>query len=518
MATQAVSKISGYKSRWPLAKETPELDCARLAKNSCASENAAEANTRAPLLHGFLQSLLPRFFFERSSMIVTDILVIFLNVVLLLQLAKLPAISGLFQYSGILFPAPGGAQPFMALSFLFAIIFALLGAAERIDAPHSTFADPNTIVLARCTGWAAISAAGTAYFLHQSNLFPYVVVLAIASFISCLAWRGFFQSAICTPRPRRVVIAGTGALGRALSLRIRNQASYKFLGFADCAALPARNMLGKIDDLPAIALQTFADEIIVAFPQQPEVTAKVIEIARRLNVNVKVAIETFGCDVCETGLEQLSDIVLLPVLEKREPLIQACLKRSADILLSIFALLVTAPLMSVIAAIVKLDSPGPVLYHSLRAGRRGDLFTCYKFRTMACDADQRKDELRTSNERSGPFFKLTNDPRITRSGKFLRRYSLDELPQFWNVLRGEMSLVGPRPHPVDDFQRYEVEHLRRLEAVPGMTGLWQVTARRDPSFQRNMALDLEYIEHGTLWMDVKVLFKTLSVILQGNGV
>ena len=277
-------------------------------------------------------------------------------------------------------------------------------------------------------------------------------------------------------------------------------------------------MLGKIDDLPAIAIQTFADEIIVAFPQQPEVTAKVIEIARRLNVSVKVAIETFGCDVREKGLEQLSDIVLLPVLEKRDPLVQACLKRSADILLSIFALLVTAPLMAVIAAIVKLDSPGLIFYHSLRAGRRGDLFTCYKFRTMACDADQRKDELRTSNERSGPFFKLTNDPRVTRSGKFLRRYSLDELPQFWNVLRGEMSLVGPRPHPVDDFQRYELEHLRRLEAVPGMTGLWQVTARRDPSFQRNMALDLEYIEHGTLWMDVKVLFKTLSVILQGNGV
>jgi lipopolysaccharide/colanic/teichoic acid biosynthesis glycosyltransferase len=136
---------------------------------------------------------------------------------------------------------------------------------------------------------------------------------------------------------------------------------------------------------------------------------------------------------------------------------------------------------------------------------------------MVANADQLKDGLRECNERQGPCFKIENDPRVTGVGRFLRRYSLDELPQLWNVLRGEMSLVGPRPHPLDDFELYRLDHLRRLDVTPGITGLWQVTARRDPSFQRNMALDLEYIEHWSFWMDLRILWKTVFVIFHGSG-
>jgi lipopolysaccharide/colanic/teichoic acid biosynthesis glycosyltransferase len=125
--------------------------------------------------------------------------------------------------------------------------------------------------------------------------------------------------------------------------------------------------------------------------------------------------------------------------------------------------------------------------------------------------------LRNANERNGPFFKMENDPRITRCGRWLRKYSLDELPQLWNVLRGDMSLVGPRPHPVDDFERYTLENLRRLDVKPGITGLWQVTARRDPSFDTNMALDLEYIENWSLRLDLQVLLRTLLVVVEGDG-
>jgi len=121
------------------------------------------------------------------------------------------------------------------------------------------------------------------------------------------------------------------------------------------------------------------------------------------------------------------------------------------------------------------------------------------------------------NQRRGPFFKITDDPRITRIGRFLRRYSLDELPQLWNVLKGEMSLVGPRPHPLDDFSEYAIEHLARLDVVPGMTGLWQVTARRDPSFQAAMNLDVEYIHRWSLRMDLRILLKTAVVVLRGGG-
>jgi len=136
---------------------------------------------------------------------------------------------------------------------------------------------------------------------------------------------------------------------------------------------------------------------------------------------------------------------------------------------------------------------------------------------MGANADALKDNLRRLNERQGATFKIANDPRITRLGRFLRLYSLDELPQLWNVLKGEMSLVGPRPHPLDDYSRYDLEHLRRLDVTPGITGLWQVKARHDPSFERNVALDLQYIENWSVQMDFKILSKTLFAIAGGSG-
>lgn len=193
------------------------------------------------------------------------------------------------------------------------------------------------------------------------------------------------------------------------------------------------------------------------------------------------------------------------------------LKRAADVSLSALLLILTAPLLAAIGLAIRLDSPGPIFYRAQRAGKKGRGFFCCKFRTMVADADQTKDFLRRQNEREGPTFKLTHDPRITCAGRFLCRYSLDELPQLWNVLRGEMSLVGPRPHPLDDIARYAFDHLRRLDVIPGMTGLWQVTARNDPSFQRNLRLDLEYIEHWSLWLDLRILYKTVFAVLEGTG-
>jgi lipopolysaccharide/colanic/teichoic acid biosynthesis glycosyltransferase len=151
------------------------------------------------------------------------------------------------------------------------------------------------------------------------------------------------------------------------------------------------------------------------------------------------------------------------------------MKRIMDLFLSAFALLLLWPLLLVIALIVKLESPGPAIYPSLRAGKNGQTFVCYKFRTKVNGADGLKNSLRYFNERQDPFFKIADDPRVTRLGHFLRNYSLDELPQFWNVLKGDMNLVGPRPHPVDDYVRYRSNDHRRLDVKPGITGPWQVT-------------------------------------------
>ena len=209
--------------------------------------------------------------------------------------------------------------------------------------------------------------------------------------------------------------------------------------------------------------------------------------------------------------------------DKRLPRARAILvtgsfvKRIIDVALSGIALLFLWPLLLVIAMAVRFESPGPIIYRSLRAGKKGQKFACYKFRTMVDGADELKDALRRFNERRDPFFKIADDPRVTRLGRFLRKYSLDELPQFWNVLKGDMSLVGPRPHPVDDYARYRPGDHRRLEVKPGITGLWQVIARTDPSFDTCMKLDLEYMKRWSLSLDFKILMRPFPAVLAGEG-
>lgn len=192
-------------------------------------------------------------------------------------------------------------------------------------------------------------------------------------------------------------------------------------------------------------------------------------------------------------------------------------KRVLDLLLSSAALLALWPLMLLIAIAIKLESRDPAIYASLRVGKRGVPFICYKFRTMVPGANRLRKELHHLNERRGPFFKIANDPRITPLGRFLRKYSLDELPQFWNVLKGDMSLVGPRPHPLEDVAQYSAGHEQRLEVIPGMTGLWQVTARENPSFETCMLLDVSYIRHWSLSLDFKILLQTVPAVLAGEG-
>ena len=176
-----------------------------------------------------------------------------------------------------------------------------------------------------------------------------------------------------------------------------------------------------------------------------------------------------------------------------------------------------APLMLVIALLIRMDSPGPVFYRAARIGRKGRTFTCYKFRTMVANADKMKRGLAHKNERDGILFKISNDPRITKVGARLRKYSLDELPQFFNVLSGDMSLVGPRPPLASEVEKYDLAHLRRLDVLPGMTGLWQVEARQDPSFDSYISLDTAYVENWNLLLDLRILARTVGVVLAGTG-
>ena len=198
---------------------------------------------------------------------------------------------------------------------------------------------------------------------------------------------------------------------------------------------------------------------------------------------------------------------------------QSTLKRPLDIFVSALVLVVFSWMYLIVALLIKMTSKGPVLFRQQRSGLNGRPFTIYKFRTMSVDAEARKHELASRNEMRGPVFKVTNDPRVTPIGRILRRCSLDEFPQFFNVLRGEMSLVGPRPLPVDEVKRFDdFAHRRRLSVKPGLTCLWQISGRNNVvDFKEWVRLDLEYIDNWSLWLDVKIIFQTVPAVLVGVG-
>lgn len=195
----------------------------------------------------------------------------------------------------------------------------------------------------------------------------------------------------------------------------------------------------------------------------------------------------------------------------------ARLKRVLDVTVAIIAIVLTAPIMLITAILIKLESPGPVIFKQVRVGKDGEHFYCYKFRSMYVDAEQRLSELQAKNEADGPVFKMKRDPRVTRVGRVIRKLSIDELPQLFNVLKGEMSLVGPRPALPSEVAKYTYEQLGRLHAIPGITGLQQVSGRSDLDFKRWVELDLQYIAEQSIWKDIEILLRTIPAVLLGRG-
>ena len=216
----------------------------------------------------------------------------------------------------------------------------------------------------------------------------------------------------------------------------------------------------------------------------------------------------------------LSDNVGLPLLEVGYPRLdntQRALKRALDVAGSLCGLLVLSPLLLAVALLIKLTSPGPVFFLQKRVGADEKVFLCYKFRSMYMDAEARQAELEARNEAEGAVFKIKDDPRVTPVGRFIRRWSIDELPQLINVLTGEMSLVGPRPLPLRDFEKMGEAHKKRLAAIPGITGYWQISGRSDLSFEEMVRLDLYYIENWSLSLDVKIILKTVGAVFRHEG-
>ncbi|HEY2544757.1 MAG TPA: sugar transferase [Candidatus Acidoferrum sp.] len=379
--------------------------------------------------------------------------------------------------------------------------------------------------VARAVGFATALLA--LFIFTSGNKDISRLVVAGAGALSALAlagWRYAKRNYVLRRAQRgegvsRVLIVGAGKLGRAFAawLEENRQLGYQVCGFLDSHPNGDERVLGSVRDLRTVALGQFADQLFITLPADREMVKEIFLEARRLRLGLNVVPDLYDGLGWRAPIETIGGFPVIELHGEPIPVLGLAVKCGIDLFGAAAMLLLTAPLLALAAMWIRCDSPGPVFYAAMRVGKKGKKFLCYKLRTMVEEADAQKDTLRKTNERNGPFFKMENDPRVTRSGRWLRKFSIDELPQLFNVLRGDMSLVGPRPHPVDDFERYTIEHLRRLDVKPGVTGLWQVTARRDPSFDTNMVLDLEYIENWSLCLDLKILLKTLPAVLQGEG-
>jgi exopolysaccharide biosynthesis polyprenyl glycosylphosphotransferase len=394
--------------------------------------------------------------------------------------------------------------------------FLIFSIEENLYSQQKTTIAENGAAI-RAVGWATLFASFSLSWSQAHSSAVPVVSLSLGSLFVLIAARRLRRAL----RPahhntRNVLIIGSGTKAKQISDAIHHDPSSLRLVKGYVAENHIRNIYGPAM-LSRIAREEFVDEVIIA-STDPEVARIAIQEACRNKLDVKIAPEICTPYAHEIAFDTVGDIPLLRIHDHRSPEYGLAFKRCLDVVFSLYGLMVVSPLLVFIAATIKLDSSGPVFYRATRAGRKGRQFRCYKFRTMIAEADAVKDNLRTKNEREGAFFKIENDPRVTRIGRFLRKYSVDEIPQLWNVLLGDMSLVGPRPHPADDVSLYKIQHLQRLDFVPGITGLWQVTARRDPSFERSVALDVEYIKNWNLWLDLRILCKTICAVLEGSGV
>jgi exopolysaccharide biosynthesis polyprenyl glycosylphosphotransferase len=315
---------------------------------------------------------------------------------------------------------------------------------------------------------------------------------------------------------RRTLIIGAGQTGKQVAEYLEEHVllGYTVKGFLDDRFLTDPAVLGPLSQFSRVVRSEFIDEVFIADTLNSEVIQRLTDEAEECGVDVKVV-----PDICQyaTSWQCVGDLPVMVIRSEPIPKIGLLLKRMLDVISAALLLFILLPILLAIAILIRVDSPGPAIYKAWRVGKKGCRFKCFKFRTMSVDADKIKHQLRSLNERAGPTFKISDDPRITRIGKWLRKYSLDELPQLVNVLRGEMSLIGPRPHPLDDYNQYQLEHRLRLRVTPGLTGLWQITARLDPSFERNMALDLEYIRNWSVWLDLTILARTVPAVLRGEG-
>jgi len=434
-----------------------------------------------------------------------------------LVLASLDAAALVLGLLGALRLPGVGAERVVALAPLLVGVWVVIFAAFRLYDRAPVRRNPGAFIGASFC-WAGLALAGAAVY-PGSGLGPAVVLVAAAlALLAASVLRLLFERGVARVYRRGlgqtpVLVAGREADRRRV-LRAMAPGAYVLAGEVDLG--------GGAADLAALrsALESTGARVVVLAGAErlpDDELLRLLHSVRLRGVPLRVVP---GALALMRGRTILSEGMGMPLLDVRYPQLdnhQRALKRALDVVVSAAGLLLLAPVFLVLALAVRLDSPGPVLFRQKRVGADEKTFICVMFRSMRADAEVLQESLEPLNEAGGAVFKIRRDPRVTRVGRFLRRWSLDELPQLINVLKGEMSLVGPRPLPVRDFLRMEEEDKRRLGAVPGMTGYWQISGRSNLSFEDMIRLDLYYMENWSLSFDLKIILKTLDAVLRREG-
>ena len=384
----------------------------------------------------------------------------------------------------------------------------------------------QTVFVANC--FACLTFAGTLYLTFRQVSRLLFIYFAVLNMVFLLLWRVIARALfrLCNGRSfpeRRVLVVGAGELGQLISATIREYAwtGLKLVGYLDDDRAKRNNglpVLGTLDDARRIVVEGDIDELVIALPQRAyERLNKLLVDLQTVQVNIRVVPDYFSLSVFRATVDDFGG---LPLISLREPVLnpyQRLMKRMLDVLLGSIALLLALPVMAIIVIAIKLDSPGPAIFKQRRVGENGELFDMLKFRSMVIDADDLLSEIVEKTVDGRIIHKKPDDPRVTRVGRLIRATSLDELPQLFNVLKGEMSLVGPRPEMPWLVQRYEPWQCKRFAVPQGITGWWQVNGRSNKMMHEHTEEDLYYIQNYSLLLDLQILWKTIGAIIKRSG-
>jgi len=421
---------------------------------------------------------------------------------------------------------------FIGLLFVWHNLFSAVGlyASHRFSSRSS---ESWEVLKATTLGTMALAAAALLFHIRMASV-PFVLTFFALSTGMLIAGRLTLRAVLSQTRRhgrnlRHVLIVGTNrrALEFAQRLEARVELGYRVIGFADREwrgieqfRQSGHAFVCELDDLPEFLRKNVVDEVAIALPIRSfhDDASRVAALCEKQGILLRMLPNIFDLKMARPVADELEGH---PFITHHTGVIDgwpAVTKRVFDFGLALMALIVVSPVMLLAAAAIKLTSPGPVFFLQKRVGQNKRKFTIFKFRTMSVDAEDKMRQLEHLNEVSGPVFKIKHDPRITPVGRFLRKTSIDELPQLINVLKGDMSLVGPRPLPIRDYEGFNEDwHRRRFSVRPGITCLWQVNGRNSIPFEKWMELDMQYIDKWSLWLDLKILAQTIPAVLKGFG-